>query len=159
MEKEIRRAVIDDVIKIMPLLSSVAQLHGDNRKDIFRNPTLHYSESEIKSFVENGKLNVFVSTSETNEITGVLLCKIKVEHNHNVLLDSKTLWVEDTCVSESYRKKGYGKMLVDFAKKFAKDNGCSRIELNVWAFNKEAYDFWANQGMKEQRHTMEYIVD
>lgn len=49
-------------------------------------------------------------------------------------------------------------MLVDFAKKFAKDNGCSRIELNVWAFNKEAYDFWANQGMKEQRHTMEYIV-
>jgi len=56
MANEVRRAVMDDIITIMPLLSTVAQLHGDNRKDIFRNPTLHYSESEIREFIENGKL-------------------------------------------------------------------------------------------------------
>ena len=39
MAKEVRRANMDDIVKIMLLLSSVAQLHGDNRKDIFRNPT------------------------------------------------------------------------------------------------------------------------
>ena len=98
-----------------------------------------------------------MSTGEANEITGVLLCKIKAEHNHSVLLDSKTLWIEDTCVNEFYRKKGYGKMLLDFAKKFAEDNGCSRMELNVWSFNKNAHDFYASQGMNEQLHIMEYI--
>jgi len=46
MEKEIRRAAIDDVVKIMPLLSSVAQLHGDNRKDIFA--TQHYTTLKVK---------------------------------------------------------------------------------------------------------------
>jgi len=158
MGKEVRRAVINDVPKIMPLLSSVAQLHGDNRKDIFRNPTLHYSESEIKNFIETGELNIFVSTGETNEITGVLLCKIRAQHNHNVLLDSKILWIEDTCVGESYRNKGYGKMLIEYAKGFAKDNGCSRMELNVWSFNKNAHDFYESQGLKEQRNIMEYII-
>ena len=159
MPKEVRRANINDVVNIMPLLSSVTQLHSDNREDIFRNPTLHYSESEIKSFIANDGLNIFVATSETDEITGVLLCKIRVEHNHCVLLDSKTLWIEDTCVNQSYRKKGYGKMLLDFAKKFAEDSGCSRMELNVWSFNKNAHDFYANQGMNEQRHVMEYIFE
>ena len=156
MVKEVRHAVINDVEKIMPLLSSVAQLHGDNRKDIFRVPTLHYSESEIRNFIENGELNIFVSISETGEITGVLICKLQVRQNHSVLLDSKTLWIEDTCVGEAYRKKGYGKMLIEYAKKFAKDNECSRMELNVWSFNKEAYDFYEKQGMVEQRSVMEY---
>jgi len=145
-----------DVEYIMPLLSEVAQLHGDNRKDIFHNPTLHYSENEIKGFIENGGLNVFVLTGEVDEITGVLLCKIQENKNHSVLLDSKTLWVEDTCVSEAYRGKGHGKMLVDYAKKFARDNGCSRVELNVWAFNKNARDFYESQGMKGQRTVMEF---
>ena len=158
MGKEVRRAVMSDVAKIMPLLSSVAQMHGDNRNDIFRNPTLHYTEDEIKKFIENCEINIFVSTSETNEITGVLLCRLESNKNHSVLLDSKQLWIEDTCVDETYRGKGYGKMLVDYAKKFAKDNGCSRVELNVWHFNKNAHDFWVSQGMKEMRYVMEFIL-
>jgi len=159
MAKEVRRAVMDDVEKIMPLLSSVAQLHADGRKDVFRSPiTTHYSESEIKSFVENGELNIFVSTNEANELTGVLLCRLFISTNHNILQDSRTLWIEDTCVRESHRKEGYGKMLLDFAKNFAKENNCSRVELNVWSFNKSAHDFYVSQGMMKQRHTMEYIL-
>ena len=158
MNKKGRPAVTGDIPDIMPLLSSVAQLHGDTRKDIFRNPTLHYSESEITEFIKNNELNIFVSTSESDKITGILLCKFRIEYNHNVLLDSKTLWIEDTCVGEAYRKKGYGKMLIDYAKEFAKINNCSRMELNVWAFNKNAHDFYVSQGMKEQRHIMEYII-
>ena len=63
MSSNVRNVVISDIASIMPLLSSVAKLHGDNRKDIFRNPTLHYSESDIRNFIENGELNIFVSTN------------------------------------------------------------------------------------------------
>jgi len=158
MNKKVRRAVINDIGAIMPLLSSVAQLHGDNRKDIFKNPIMHYSETDIRNFIENKELNIFVSTDESAEITGILLCRVQVKENHVVLSDTKILWIEDTCVGEPYRKKGYGKMLIDYAKEFAKTNGCSRMELNVWAFNKNAHDFYISQGMKEQRHIMEYIL-
>jgi len=61
--------------------------------------------STQKNFELSSKLNIFVSTNEANEVTGVLLCRLQEKQNHNVLLDSKTLWVEDTCVSESHRGK------------------------------------------------------
>ena len=158
MAKKVRHAVINDVEKIMPLLSSVAQMHGDSRKDIFRNPILHYSASDIKNLIENGGLNVFVAVSEVGEVAGVLLCRVEEIQDHIVKLDTKVLRIEDTCVDERYRKSGYGKMLLDYAKEFAKNNGCSRMELNVWAFNRNAYDFYESQGMRAQRHTMEYIL-
>lgn len=159
MDKRIRRATIDDADDIISLLSTVTKLHANNRGDIIRDSALHYSESEIHDFfIENGPISAFVSTDETDKITGVLLYRIGSTSNHNVFLDSKKMWIDEICIGEPYRKQGYGKMLLDYAKEIAESNNCSRIELNVWTFNKNAYNFYVSQGMKEQRSIMEYIL-
>ena len=159
MDKKVRRAVIGDVVKIMPLLTSVDKFHIDNRKDVFHDAGFLYSEYEIKTAIEedNG-LYIFVSTSEINEITGVLLCYFDEIQDSSIFLDSKKLWIDNNCVGKPYRKEGYGKMLLDYAKTFAKENGCSSIELIVWDFNKNAHDFYKSQGMTEKHYTMEYIL-
>ena len=158
MDKKIRRAVIKDTDEIISLLSDSAKLHANHRGDIIRNSTLHYSENDIHNlFIEDGPINAFVSINEAEKITGILLYRIGVTSNHNVFLDSKKMWIDEICIGEPYRKQGYGKILLDYAKETAQSNNCSRIELNVWAFNKNAYDFYVNQGMKEQRVIMEYI--
>ncbi|MCL1824078.1 MAG: GNAT family N-acetyltransferase [Oscillospiraceae bacterium] len=159
MEKQVRYAELNDIPDIILLLKAVGKLHGENRGDIFRGNALRYSESEIKDFIKTKKMNIFVSVNETDQVTGMVFCEFKTVEADNVLLSSKTLWVADACVKEHCRGEGYGKTLINHVKAFAKENNCSRIELNVWDFNKGARGFYSGLGMREQRHIMEFIVD
>ena len=52
-----------------------------------------------------------------------------------------------------------GRLLMDATKKEAENNGCHIAELNVWAFNENAVEFYKNCGMKVQRMYMEYVLD
>ena len=54
-------------------------------------------------------------------------------------------------ILEKYRGKGYGKKLMDEAKKIAKDANCDRIELNCWMFNESALGMYEHIGYVKQR--------
>jgi ribosomal protein S18 acetylase RimI-like enzyme len=158
MSKTVRRAIPDDLASIMPLLVAVAGMHIENLPDVFKSPANPYSESEIRDRMEKGEKSVFVSTNSADEVTGVLLCSFQKRQNHPVMKDFRTLWIDEVCIAEAHRRQGYGKLLMDYAVEFARENGCSRVELNVWAFNQNAHDFYVSQGMREQRSVMEYIL-
>lgn len=53
-----------------------------------------------------------------------------------------TLFLEDICVIEEYRKQGVGKKMIDFIKETAKREGCGRIEFTVLEWNKAAQQFY-----------------
>lgn len=156
MEKCVRRAAMEDVDALIDLLLYVADCHSSQRGDLFCTGRAAYTKEELLHFIETGEMEIFVSVDETDTVTGLIMCKVKKLVNHKILRDSRILWVEDMSVSVSAQKEGYGKMLLDYVKVYGRAQGCSRLELNVWAFNEGAHGFYIHEGMREQRHIMEY---
>lgn len=153
-----RHATAKDSPAIMALLAELARLHGEHREDIFRAPTEPRTKHTAESLEAYGTGDgaVFVVEDEgTGEVAGILFCQVKRTKDHPVLQDSTVLWVEDVCVDRAYRGHGYGQLLMARAKEHGREKCCSRLDLNVWAFNKGAHDFYKAMGMREQRTIME----
>jgi GNAT superfamily N-acetyltransferase len=62
------------------------------------------------------------------------------------LYSGKTLYIDDLVTLENHRKKGYGKLLLDFAKNFAKDTNCETFSLDSGIMRKDAHRLYLNEG-------------
>ncbi|HIF24965.1 MAG TPA: GNAT family N-acetyltransferase [Micavibrio sp.] len=73
---------------------------------------------------------------------------IGVIHNHN-LHDGFVTYIEQVVIDEDHRGKGYGALLLEFAEKRAKEEGCDEIELDVDENeNPDAEAFYKRNGFK-----------
>ncbi len=72
---------------------------------------------------------------------------IGVIHNHN-LHDGFVTYIEHVVIDENYRKQGYGAMLLEFAEKRAKEEGCDQIELDVDENESQIEEFYLRNGYK-----------
>ena len=64
------------------------------------------------------------------------------------------IYNDDLCVDKKYQNKGIGQELIEYAKRFAEENNCHQILLNVWE-NNPAYEFYKKMGFREQRRILE----
>uniref|UniRef100_UPI0040294F3E GNAT family N-acetyltransferase n=1 Tax=Ruminococcus bicirculans (ex Wegman et al. 2014) TaxID=1160721 RepID=UPI0040294F3E len=76
----------------------------------------------------------------------------------NVLTDIKTLYIDDLCVDENCRGQHIGSVLYEAVKKFAKEQGCYNVTLNVWECNPSARKFYEKAGLKPYKTCMEVIL-
>ncbi len=60
----------------------------------------------------------------------------------------KQLEVDNLMVDPELQSKGFGKFLMEFLEKWAKENGCLTVELNTYVFNERSHKFYFNQGYK-----------
>jgi len=86
---------------------------------------------------------------------GYCFCIFQHHINNSVMTDIKTLYIDDLCVDEKVRNSGIGTILFDAVEKFAKEQQCGSMTLNVWKFNEGAKLFYENNGMSIQRFTLE----
>lgn len=156
MEKCVRKATPADMDALLDLLLYVADCHSSQRGELFCTGRAAYTREELLRFMETGSMQIFVSADETGAVTGLILCKVQERASDKILRDCRVVWVEDMSVAASAQKEGYGKMLLDHVKEYGRSQGCSRLELNVWAFNESAHGFYIHEGMRDQRHIMEY---
>jgi ribosomal protein S18 acetylase RimI-like enzyme len=54
--------------------------------------------------------------------------------------------VQQISLDRAYQKRGYGERLIGAVVELARARGVARIELDVWAFNRNARGFFARQG-------------
>ena len=83
---------------------------------------------------------------------------MKSYRDHNVMVDRKTLYIDDICVSENERGKHIGSRLYRHAEEFARESGCYNLTLNVWSFNEKAARFYEAMGMTPYKTGMEYVL-
>ena len=74
------------------------------------------------------------------------------------MTDVKTLYIDDICVDEAFRRQGAAQALYCFVRDYAKDQGCYNITLNVWACNPGARNFYEQMGLVPQKTCMETIL-
>ncbi|MGN1295036.1 MAG: GNAT family N-acetyltransferase [Bacilli bacterium] len=153
----IRRASLEDIDRISELLLQVHKVHSDGREDLFVKGSKKYTKSELEELLQNENKPIFVYENE-QVIEGYVFTIIQKVNNPS-LCQIKTLYIDDLCVDKLSRGKGVGTSLYNFIKEYAKSIGCYNITLNVWAFNKNAYEFYKKCGLKEQKIVMEDILE
>ena len=155
-EKRIRKADKNDIPRIIDLLHQVDMVHHRIRPDIFKPYTTKYNEQELEELLLDESRPVFVY--DDGQVEGHAFCLITETKGDKLLMDGKTLYIDDICVDEQARGKHVGKALYEFVRDYARAIGCTNITLNVWEGNEPALRFYQNMGMQVQKTTMEIIL-
>ena len=153
----IRRAKASDIKEIKELLDQVDMVHHIIRPDLF-NIGRKYTDDQLMDLFKNDDRPIFVAVDENDKALGYAFCMFKQHLNDNVLTDIKTLYIDDLCVYDNLRGQHIGRILFDFVKEFAKENGCYNVTLNVWNGNSGAQKFYEKMGMQVQKMGMEFIL-
>lgn len=143
-DADIRKANLEDIDKgLLKAYINAYRFHQNNRSDIF--PDL--SESDIKNNLLNDleKSNILVSIKD-NQVIGYIVYKIR---------DNKSIFISQLFVFEGFRNSGIAKLLIDSVKNIGLENDCKNIELNCWAFNKNALDMYDHLNFQKQKITYE----
>ena len=174
----IRKATHNDIPRILELLSQVNDVHAEGRPDFFIKGKRKYNEEDLLKIINDDTTPVFVyvgtrlvtsesetqqamselSTQQATSVQGYAFCVIQDLSQCDNLRPDKSLYIDDICVDENYRRHGVGKKLYEHVLQFAKEEKCFNITLNVWAKNPSAQAFYESMGMTVQKVCMEQII-
>lgn len=155
---KIRRAEKQDMDGIDNLLNQVLMVHHNGRPDLFKSNTRKYMDEELLAILGDDSRPVFVGVDEQERVLGYAFCVFQQHVGDNILTDIKTLYIDDLCVDESLRGQHIGKQLYEYVLKFAKEQGCYNVTLNVWECNPGAKKFYESCGLTPYRTGMEKIL-
>lgn len=152
---QIRRAIIDDIDRLLALLSQVLEVHAELRPDLFVSGTTKYSREDLKEMLKDENNPIYVATIN-DYVVGYAMCEIRIPTSN--MYPNKIFHLDDLCVDEKYRHQGVGEALYNHVVNEAKKNNCYEITLNVWPSNKAALKFYEKMGMKTRSIIMEDII-
>lgn len=155
---DIRKAVSRDIPSLIDLLQQVGQVHYEIRPDIFRCNAQKYDEAALETVLQDADRPIFVAV-EDGKVLGYCFCMLQETKNNPVLLDNKTLYIDDLCVDENCRGRHVGKALYDYTVAFAREQNCRTVTLNVWCGNDSAMTFYEKRGLKPRNIHMELVLE
>ena len=151
----IRQAQECDIPQVANLLYQVHDVHAMGRPDLFVKGERKYTDEELKEiFSDFEERPVFVA-EEKGRILGYAFCVFEEIAESRSRYAVKSLYIDDLCVDEKDRSTGIGSLLYDYVLKYAKEQGCDRITLNVWELNGNARRFYEKKGLVPLKTTME----
>ena len=119
----IRKAKANDITRVLDLLSQVNDVHAEGRPDFFIKGKRKYNEADLVKIISDENTPVFVC-EEDNDVKGYAFCVMQDLSKCNNLYPDKSLYIDDICVDEKYRRQGVGRKLYDFVMQYAKDEAC-----------------------------------
>ena len=158
MEIRIRRAEKKDAEKLCELLKTIAQLHHEGRPDIYGAGGAKYDIPAVEEKICNEEEIILVAVNNDDVVMGYTMSKIIDVKESGILLGYRKMYIDDVCVDSAFRKLGIGTKLMEATKAEAEKANCHIAELNVWAFNENAVNFYKSCGMTVQRMYMEYVL-
>ncbi|MBQ8940859.1 MAG: GNAT family N-acetyltransferase [Firmicutes bacterium] len=154
----IRPAEKDDADGILSLLVQVNNVHNAARPDLFIKNRTKYTKDELLSVLDDKNRPVFVAADNENKVAGYCFGIFQSHKEDNNFPDITTFYIDDLCVDETQRGTHIGKALYEFAKNFARENGCYNLTLNVWNGNDSAIHFYEKCGLRVQKYGLEEIL-
>ena len=128
----VRFACEKDIPQMNSLLYQVERVHQQGRPDLFKEGAKKYTDNELKDMLKDKTKPIFAAVDENDVMKGYAFCVFQEHKGDNVLTDIKTLYIDDLCVDENCRGQHIGSVLYEAVKKFAKEQGCYNVTLNVW---------------------------
>jgi (aminoalkyl)phosphonate N-acetyltransferase len=107
-------------------------------------------------FLSNlGSNDVYYFTGELNgQPVAFISVHLQLLLHHN----GKVAEVQELCVDENHRSRGFGKIMLDHVVSIAKDHDCELIELCANKKRFQAHQFYDRQGWKQShfKYTFEF---
>ena len=150
-EISVRKACADEFGRILELKKQIHQLHVQGRPDLFA-PMQSFEAYQAHALDKN--MQLFVAEQAEKLLGYALVCYIN-RPGGPYMCERNYVHVEEFCVDERFQRMGAGSALMDAIRTDARENGYPRIELDVWAFNEGARQFYEAVGMKCFRYFME----
>lgn len=154
----IRQAVLEDLDQITLLVRDVGKLHAQNRSDIFLPDAVTADKDKCKKRLLGEKYYILVEEKD-GQLNGLCMAFLRMIENDIKLRNTKVLRIEELVVRQEARSKGIASALLRAMKKYALDNGCSRIEANVWGFNRASQALLHREQFTVQQQTVEYSFE
>lgn len=92
-------------------------------------------------FGDNPKAEVVIGEYEDKPVGFALFF-----HNFSTFLGKPGIYLEDLFINPESRGKGFGKAMLTYLAKTAKERGCGRLEWSVLDWNQSAIDFYKQLG-------------
>ncbi|EOD52745.1 hypothetical protein GTA08_BOTSDO10271 [Neofusicoccum parvum] len=103
----------------------------------------------------SGYAKTFLLTAPEGEVAGMAL----FFHNYSTWRAKPGIYLEDLFVKPKYRKRGYGKLLIqELAKEVQRTNG-GRLEWSCLKWNEPSLKFYAGIGAKQMEEWVGLRVD
>ncbi|MBI5952724.1 MAG: GNAT family N-acetyltransferase [Chloroflexi bacterium] len=89
---------------------------------------------------------IFIAEDETGKRAGFLHIQIQTDYFNG----SKVVYISDVAVDSSFEGQGVGRILLDQAEAWAREQGCSLLTLYVFSNNSRARKVYEKLGFKEE---------
>lgn len=135
---------LEDLNEVEKIALQVHECHVKWRPDIFEHTNSIMDEAEFLKMIKNKE--IFIAKID-EIIVGYVIISSK-EKSIKGLKYRKELNIEAIGVDENYRNQGIGTNLLEFIKKYAKENNYTDLRLTVNEENKRAIHLYEKMGFK-----------
>lgn len=155
---EIKIVRNEDPKLIAMLNHDVQKIHNEIEPEIFKPFCLERMTNLFSQLLVEPSISAYVAYADETPAGYILLCQKKVDEN-DLMYGYSALHIEQICVDNSFRMQGIGKLLVDFAKQFAKDSQIKHLEMNYFTKNQNSGEFFRHQGFVNFIERMTFKID
>jgi ribosomal protein S18 acetylase RimI-like enzyme len=153
---EIRKATVEDVPNVLPLVSAICRLHESwdpARFGMVERPELRY-ENWLKGRATDER-SIFLVAEHEGRLVGYSVCTIEKEMP--IYWMPECGWVHDLWIDEAYRNEGLGRQMTMLVIERFKELGVKQIRLETAASNEAARKLFAACGFRVS--TIEMLME
>lgn len=132
-------------------------MHARALPDHFRVAADALPTEYFKSLIESEDATILVS-ERAGEVLGYEILLIKDAPRIPVAVPRRVAFLNDIAVTEPERGLGIGRILIDAAVAWAREQDASALELGVFEFNADAIGFYEHLGFHTSKRTMSLSI-
>jgi GNAT superfamily N-acetyltransferase len=150
----VRLATLDDAGTIERQTSSLERLHNEALPMIFKPPSADlFPPEKLAALIQDP--NCIVAVAETGgKVVGHIYGEVVTRAEDEFHQADSYLYINQIGVDGDARRQGAGTALVAFVRDWARAFGLKALQLDHWAFNAHARDFFEACGFSPMKVTM-----
>ncbi|ATP41309.1 alanine acetyltransferase [Solibacillus sp. R5-41] len=137
----------EDYLAVNALVKEGHDEHALHMPSVFKHADSVMPETYYQELLEDR--NSTICIAKMNEtVIGFAVISIESSPPFQSLVQRKYGYIHDFGVKKDMQKQGVGKLLFEACMDWSKEMGATSVELNVWAFNTNAIEFYQHFGME-----------
>ena len=153
----VRLAREEDLPRVNVLRRQVNDVHVAGKPEIFKPGFCDDLRDHLYTIWNDPRQDIVVAEIRGN-VCGFAVLNHIVRPENPFMFERDYLDIDEFGVDESFRRQGAASAMVRFIRDYAREKGFSRVELNMWEFNRGALAFYEAAGFKTYRRYMEMDV-
>jgi diamine N-acetyltransferase len=142
----VRSATSSDFEAVAALNREVQDLHAQHHPDLFKPSSAETLTSDVfERWLADTHL--FVALAD-DRVVGYLQAATVERPETPYRFEQRIFYVHQVTIASSSRHQGHAHRLIETAIAHARDLGLASIELDTWAFNERAQEFFGQEGFR-----------